>query len=70
VRRWVKAMCASFGAVLVLGIPVPWLRDWFAAVEPAAETWAVVAICLVAGVAGLMAARRVPWLARIESGEA
>ncbi len=55
VRRWVKAMCASFGAVLVLGIQVPWLRDCFAAVEPAPGTWAVVAACLAAGVAALMA---------------
>ncbi|MBJ7454807.1 MAG: HAD-IC family P-type ATPase [Thermoleophilia bacterium] len=70
VRRWVTGMCASFGAALVLGIQVPWLRDWFAAVEPAPRTWAVVAACLAAGVVALAAVRRIPWLARIESGSA
>ncbi len=70
IRRWVQGMVAGFGAVLVLGIQVPWLRDFFAAVEPSPAVWAVVAACLAAGVAALLAVRRIPWLARIEGGPA
>ena len=68
VRPWVWGMAAGFGGALVLGIEVPWLRDFFAAVQPGAATWGVVAACLAAGVAALAAVRRVPWLVGIEAG--
>ena len=68
VRPWVWGMVAAFAALLVLGIQLPWLRDFFAAVQPSADVWAVVAACLAVGIAALAGVRRVPWLARIEGG--
>ena len=68
VRSWVWGMVAAFGALLVLGIQLPWLRGFFAAVQPTAGVWAVVAACLAGGIAALAAVRRVPWLVRVEAG--
>ena len=68
VRPWVWGMVAVLGALLVLGIQLPWLRWFFAAVQPSADVWAVVAACLAAGIAALAAVRRVPWLVRVEAG--
>jgi magnesium-transporting ATPase (P-type) len=68
VRRWVWAMVAAFAGVLALGVQIPWLRDFFAAVPPSASVWATVAACLAGGMMVLLAIRRVPWLNRIESG--
>jgi hypothetical protein len=45
---------------------VPWLRDYFAAVEPTRDVWIAVGACLVVGIAVLLGVRRIPWLARIE----
>jgi hypothetical protein len=59
---------AAFAAVLVVGMRVPWLRDFFAAVEPTGAVWAAVGACLAVGIAGLVVVRRIPWLARIEGG--
>ena len=68
VRPWVWGMVAAFALVLVVGMKVPWLRDYFAAVEPTTDVWIAVAACLAAGIAALLAVRRIPWLKRIESG--
>jgi hypothetical protein len=68
VRPWVWAMVAAFAAVLVVGIQVPWLRGYFAAVEPTGEVWLAVGACLLVGVAGLLAVRRIPRLSRWERG--
>ena len=68
VRPWVWGMVAAFAVVLVAGMRVPFLRDFFAAVEPTNEVWAAVAGCLVVGIALLLSIRRIPWLVRVESG--
>jgi P-type E1-E2 ATPase len=69
VRSWVWAMVGGFAAVLAGGLQVPWLREFFAAEIPSADVWALVAACLAAGVALMLAVRRIPRLARIEAGE-
>jgi cation-transporting P-type ATPase E len=66
VRPWVWGMVAFFVAALTVGLAVPFLRDFFAVVQPESSTWAVVAACAAVGVAMLAVARRVPALRRIE----
>ena len=68
VRPWVWGMVAAFAAILIVGMRVPFLRDFFAAVEPTTEVWAAVAACLAVGILVLLAVRRIPWLTRVESG--
>ena len=67
VRPWVWGMVAGFAAVLVGGLHVPALRDFFAAEVPSADVWLMVAGCLAAGILLLVGVRRLPWLARIEA---
>jgi cation-transporting P-type ATPase E len=67
VRPWVWGMVAGFAAVLVLGLQVPFLRDFFAAEVPSPDVWLMVAGCLAAGILLLVVVRRLPWLARIEA---
>ena len=66
VRPWVWGMVAFFGALPVVGMRIPWLRGYFDAVPPGGDVWALVGVCLAAGIAALLAVRRVPWLARVE----
>ena len=66
VRSWVWALVGAFAAALICGLHVTWSQDFFAAEAPGADVWALVAGCLVAGVAALTAVRRIPWLARME----
>ena len=68
VRPWVWGMVAAFAAVLVVGMRVPFLRDFFAAVEPTTAVWTAVGTSLVVGIALLLTIRRIPWLVRVESG--
>ncbi len=67
VRPWVWGMVAGFAAVLVAGLQVPALRDFFAAEVPSADVWLMVAGCLAVGILLLVWVRRLPWLARIEA---
>jgi magnesium-transporting ATPase (P-type) len=69
VRPWVWAMVALFAVALVGGLQVPFLRDFFAMEEPAADVWLAVGLSLLAGIAALVAVRRIPWLARREGAE-
>jgi cation-transporting P-type ATPase E len=67
VRPWVWGMVAGFAAVLVGGLQIPVLRDFFAAEVPSPDVWLMVAACLTGGILLLVGVRRVPWLARIEA---
>ena len=67
VRPWVWGMVAGFAAVLVGGLQIPVLRDFFAAEVPSPDVWLMVAACLAGGILLLVGVRRVPWLARIEA---
>jgi len=69
VRPWVWAMVAAFALALVLGLQVPFFRDYFALTEPSGDTWAAVAISLALGIVALVSVRRIPWLARREGAE-
>ena len=66
VRPWVWGMVALFAALPIAGMQIAWLRDWFEIVRPGGDVWALVAGGLAAGIAALLAVRRLPWLARIE----
>ena len=68
VRPWVWGMVTAFAAALALGIQLPWLRNFFAVVEPSREIWAVVGASLTAGILSLLAVHRIPWLVRVERG--
>jgi cation-transporting P-type ATPase E len=68
VRPWVWGMVAAFAVALVAGIQLPWLRDFFVAVEPTGAVWAAVAACLMVGIVALVAVGRIPWLVRMETG--
>ncbi len=70
VRPWVWGMVAIFAGLLVAGIEVPWLRDYFAAVQLSVSVWAVVGACVAVGILAVAGVRRIPWLARIEGGAA
>jgi hypothetical protein len=69
VRPWVWGMVAGFALALVLGLQVPFLRDYFALTRPPAEVWWLVGATLAAGIAALVAVRRIPWLARREGAD-
>ncbi|MGD9696267.1 MAG: cation-translocating P-type ATPase [Thermoleophilia bacterium] len=69
VRPWVWGMVGAFAAALLGGLRVPFLRDFFAVSRPGGGSWLVVAACVAAGIAVLLAMRRIPWLARIEAGD-
>ncbi len=67
VRPWVWGMVAGFAGALVLGLQVPALRAFFAVEVPGADVWIAVAASLGAGIALLVATRRIPALRRIEA---
>ena len=69
VRPWVWGMVAAFALVLVVGLRVPFLRDFFALVRPSGEVWWAVGLTLLAGIAVLLGVRRIPWLARREGAD-
>lgn len=69
VRPWVWGMVAAFALALVLGLQIPFMRDYFALTRPPAEVWAAVALTLLAGIAVLLGVRRIPWLARREGAD-
>ena len=68
VRPWVWGMVAAFALIFTLGLQVEALRDFFAVEVPTSDAWWVIAACSAAGIALLVAARRIPWLARMEAG--
>jgi hypothetical protein len=68
VRPWVWGMVAAFALVFTLGLQIEALRDFFAVEVPTADAWWVIAACSAAGLALLVAVRRIPWLARMEAG--
>jgi magnesium-transporting ATPase (P-type) len=69
VRPWVWGMVAGFALALVLGLQVPFLRDYFALTRPPAEVWWAACLTLLAGIAVLVSVRRIPWLARREGAD-
>ena len=69
IRPWVWAMVAAFALALVLGLRVPFFRDYFALVRPSGEVWWAVGLTLLAGIAVLLGVRRIPWLARREGAD-
>jgi cation-transporting P-type ATPase E len=68
VRPWVWGMVAAFAAAFTIGLQIPVLRDFFAIEVPTSDAWWAIAACSAAGIALLVAVRRVPWLARMEAG--
>jgi cation-transporting ATPase E len=68
VRPWVWGMVAAFALVFTLGLQIEALRDFFAVEVPTTDAWWVIAGCSAAGIALLVAVRRIPWLARMEAG--
>jgi magnesium-transporting ATPase (P-type) len=69
VRPWVWAMVALFALALTAGLQMPFMKDYFALTEPPADVWAAVGVSLAAGIAALVAVRRIPWLARREGAD-
>jgi cation-transporting ATPase E/undecaprenyl-diphosphatase len=67
VRPWVWGMVVFFAVALTAGLQLSGLRDFFAVQRPSPAAWGVVAACAAAGVLLLLAVRRIPALARIES---
>jgi magnesium-transporting ATPase (P-type) len=69
IRPWVWGMVAGFALALVLGLQIPFLRDYFALTRPPAEVWWAACLTLLAGIAVLVSVRRIPWLARREGAD-
>jgi magnesium-transporting ATPase (P-type) len=67
VRPWLWGLVACFALTTVLGLRSPWLRDFFALAVPSPSVWILVGACLAVGVTLLVAVRRIPRLARIET---
>jgi P-type E1-E2 ATPase len=68
VRGWVWAIIAGLLLVFTLGLRAAPLRDFFAVEVPTTDAWLAVAACSAAGLLLLEVVRRIPWLARAETG--
>lgn len=66
VRPWVWLMVAGFVVLLTIGLQIGFLRDFFQVQVPTAAQWGLIAVVVLAGIAALLAVRRVPWLRRLE----
>lgn len=68
VRPWLWWMVGAFALAFVAGLQIPPLREFFAVEVPGADVWLAVGALLAAGIALLLAVRRIPALARREGG--
>jgi F0F1-type ATP synthase assembly protein I len=59
-------MVAGFVVLLTIGLQIGFLRDFFQVQVPTAAQWGLIAVVVLAGIAALLAVRRVPWLRRLE----
>ncbi len=66
VRPWVTWMVAAFALVLIGGVYLPPLRDFFAIGIPTPTQWGLIATVVAAGVVLLLLVRRIPVLRRME----
>lgn len=66
VRPWVGGMVAAFAVVLIGGVYVPFVRNFYAVGIPTPAQWGLIATIVAVGIMLLLVVRRIPALRRME----